>query len=89
MGLFLLMFPWVDAWNWNYFSYIQAASYQEASLAEWWRRVWLSPYFRGAISGLGLLNLYISLHRVFRLRRPLPVAGAPGREISTRSGSIE
>jgi hypothetical protein len=74
MGLFLLMFPWVDAWGWNYFSYIQAANYREASVAEAWRSVWLSPYFRGAVSGLGVLNLYIALARVFRLRRPSSVS---------------
>ena len=33
------------------------------------RDVWDSSYFRGALSGLGLVNIYISLAEVFRLRR--------------------
>jgi len=41
-----------------------------AALAPWVRPVWESPYFRGALSGLGLVNIYISLGEVFRLRRP-------------------
>jgi hypothetical protein len=69
MGLFLLLFPWVDAWSWNYFGYFTAANYREASLAETWRGIWLSPYFRGAVSGLGVVNIYIALQEVFRLRR--------------------
>jgi hypothetical protein len=59
LGVFLLVFPWVDEWN---------ASYH-AFLPMWARSVWASPYFRGAISGLGILNIYISLHEVLRLRR--------------------
>lgn len=60
VGIFLLVFPWMDYWNNNFI----------ASLAPWVRSVWESPYFRGALSGLGLVNIYISLAEVFRLRRP-------------------
>jgi hypothetical protein len=69
MGLFLLIFPWVDSWSLNYFGYFAPSTYDQASWAETWRGVWLSPYFRGAVSGLGLVNMYISLSEVFRLRR--------------------
>jgi hypothetical protein len=60
VGVFLLVFPWMDYWNNN----------SIASIAPWVRAVWESPYFRGALSGLGLVNIYISLAEVFRLRRP-------------------
>lgn len=59
MGVFLLVFPWASDWYSSYFS----------TLPLWARDVWVSPYFRGAISGLGLLNIYISFIEVFRLRR--------------------
>ena len=59
MGVFLLLFPWTSEWGANYFS----------RLPFWARDVWLSPYFRGAISGLGLVDIYISFVEVFRLRR--------------------
>jgi len=62
VGVFLLIFPWMEYWNNNTI----------AGLAPWMREVWASPYFRGALSGLGVINIYISLSEVFRLRRPPP-----------------
>ena len=59
LGVFLLVCPWASEWDLNYFS----------SLPLWASTVWASPYFRGAISGLGVLNIYVSFIEVFRLRR--------------------
>jgi len=59
IGLFLLIFPWSDYWSTNYFS----------SVLPEWRLYWTNAYFRGAVSGLGVANLYIALVEVFRLRR--------------------
>jgi hypothetical protein len=59
MGIFLLLFPWISDWQFNYF----------ATLPFWAQSIWLSPYFRGAISGLGILDIYFSFVEVFRLRR--------------------
>ncbi|MEX2261967.1 MAG: hypothetical protein WD696_08440 [Bryobacteraceae bacterium] len=58
-GLFLLLFPWSEYWDLNYF----------ASVAPEWRDFWGNAYLRGAVSGLGMLNLYVSLSEIFRLRR--------------------
>ena len=60
LGVFLLVFPWLDYWDNN----------SLATLTPWISSVWNNPYFRGALSGLGVLNIYISLLEVFRLRRP-------------------
>jgi hypothetical protein len=59
IGLFLLIFPWTEYWDNNYF----------ATLLPEWRQFWTNTYFRGAISGLGVVNLYISFLEIFRLRR--------------------
>jgi hypothetical protein len=59
IGLFLLIFPWTEYWDNNYF----------AAVAPHLRQYWDNMYVRGAISGLGVINLYISLVEVFRLRR--------------------
>jgi hypothetical protein len=88
MGLFLMIFPWVDAWNVNYFGYFAPASYREASLAELWRGIWLSPYFRGAVSGLGVVNVYISLVQVFQLRRFSHPSGRAGGEPPVVAGEV-
>ena len=59
VGLFLLIFPWTGYWAGNYFS---------AFVPEW-HQYWANMYVRGAISGLGVVNLCISLVEMFRLRR--------------------
>ena len=50
IGLFLVIFPWRDNWTSNYVQ-------QSLPLLD---AVWDSPYFRGAISGLGLVNIYLA-----------------------------
>lgn len=62
VGAFLLLFPWMEYWDHN----------SIAALAPWMRDVWDSAYFRGALSGLGLVNIYIALAEIFRLRRVRP-----------------
>jgi hypothetical protein len=59
MGMYLLIVPWTDSWDTNYFS----------GLLPQIRNPWGSLYVRGAVSGLGLANLYISLVEILRLRR--------------------
>jgi len=59
-GLFLVLFPWMRYWRTN----------SIAGLAPWVQQVWNSSFFRGALSGLGLVNVYISIAELVRLRRP-------------------
>jgi len=59
VGLFLLIFPWTDAWENNFFS----------NLIPVIEPIWDNMYFRGAVSGLGVVNLYISIVEIIRLRR--------------------
>ncbi|HSU61111.1 MAG TPA: hypothetical protein VLI55_17505 [Bryobacteraceae bacterium] len=50
LGLFLLVFPWLKSWE---MSWVPVHLHRFAGF-------WMSPYFRGALSGLGLLNIYIA-----------------------------
>ena len=59
VGLFLLVFPWLQAWDVSWFAGMSPAVHD----------LWLSPFFRGALSGLGLLNIFISFAEIGRLRR--------------------
>ena len=60
LGLFLLIYPWLgNLWNHNWFF----------TLRPEWQRFLLSEQFRGAISGLGILNLFIGFLEIVRLRR--------------------
>ena len=60
VGLFLLLFPWMRYWRTN----------SIVAVAPWLQRLWNNSFFRGALSGLGVLNLYISIAEMVRLRRP-------------------
>lgn len=59
LGVFLLVFPWLDSWENN----------SIAGLSPWLQEVWWNTYFRGGLSGLGILNLMISFGEIFRFRR--------------------
>lgn len=59
LGLLLLVLPWAGVWQHNYF------------LQNWaWLRGWpLSPYVRGAVTGWGLINLWLGTGELIRLPR--------------------
>jgi hypothetical protein len=56
IGLFLVVFPWRETWD---LSWMAVHSRRFSDL-------WMSRYFRGAISGLGLLNIYIAFAELLR-----------------------
>ncbi len=60
IGAFLVVVPWMEeSWALNTFQ-------------EWippLQAIWINPYFRGAITGLGLVNIYIACRELVRLFR--------------------
>jgi hypothetical protein len=62
LGLVLLIYPWTDGWNDNYFAWAIRGSVQTT-----WHAFWDNSYVRGFISGMGLVNLWIALAEVFRM----------------------
>jgi hypothetical protein len=62
LGLFLLIYPWTDGWSDNYFAWVVRGAIQPT-----WHTIWNNSYFRGAISGLGIVNLWIAIAEVFRM----------------------
>lgn len=61
LGVLLLVFPWTEYWELNYFATASPAL----------QNIWMNSYFRGAISGLGLVNIFVSFVEVISLRRLL------------------
>ena|SRR5450432_1655159 len=59
VGVFLVVFPWMDAWGRN----------SIPMLAPDMIELWESNYFRGALSGVGLINIWISFQEMLRLLR--------------------
>ena len=56
VGIFLFAIPWHPSWDLNW------VPLRNSSL----RPLWLNPFFRGAVSGVGLLNLYIGFAELGR-----------------------
>ncbi|HEY7208756.1 MAG TPA: hypothetical protein VH477_00675 [Bryobacteraceae bacterium] len=61
IGLFLLVFPWLSVWGMNW---VPVHSKHLAG-------IWMSPYFRGVVSGLGLLNIFVALAETLKQLRSL------------------
>lgn len=62
LGLFLLVYPWTASWNQNYFSWLLNGPLQLQ-----WHRLWVNPWLRGAVSGMGLVNLWLAIAEVFHM----------------------
>ena len=56
LGVFLVVFPWLKTWD---LSWVALHSPRFSDL-------WMSRYFRGALSGLGLLNIYVAFAELIR-----------------------
>lgn len=54
VGLFLAIFPWTDYWSFNYFQ-VTIPGLQD---------LWEQPAFRGLLTGLGLVNVYLAFVQV-------------------------
>ena len=54
IGAFLVIFPWTDSWNINYFQTLTPSI----------QGLWYQPSFRGALTGLGFVNIYIACLQV-------------------------
>jgi hypothetical protein len=59
VGVFLMVFPWMDSWATNWFPTLSVELLD----------LWESNYFRGALTGLGAINIYISFQEMMRLLR--------------------
>jgi hypothetical protein len=59
LGLCLIVLPWLSNWDMSYIP-VHSPKYSD---------LWMSPYFRGVLSGLGLLNVYVALAESARIVR--------------------
>ncbi len=59
LGLMLVTLPWMDSWDLNWFATLSPALHG----------LWSNTYFRGALSGIGALNLFIAISETRRMFR--------------------
>ncbi len=57
LGVFLFILPWIPLWSQNYF----VANYP------WVSGISLNYFFRGAISGLGVADIWLGVYETWRL----------------------
>jgi len=84
VGIFLLLVPWSAIWERNYF----LQTYPGLGV------VILDPMFRGAVSGLGVANIYLGLNEFMGRRTSSSIAssglfpsGVPSRSRSSDRGA--
>jgi len=61
LGLFLLVFPWLRSWELNWIP-VHSPAFSD---------LWMSRYFRGFVSGIGLLDIYIACGELIRQLKAL------------------
>ena len=67
MGVFLFILPWVGLWGKNYFVH-------HYPLVEGVARNYV---VRGAVSGIGLADIWLAVYELWRLRRELGLIQTP------------
>jgi hypothetical protein len=66
VGVFLFVFPWVSLWGKNYFLDHYALV---AGIAR-------NYFLRGAVSGVGLADVWLAFYELWRFRRELGLVGS-------------
>jgi hypothetical protein len=61
VGVFLFMLPWVPFWSRNFF----------VGRFHWVSAIVTDYFVRGAVSGIGLADVFLAFQEIWRLRRPL------------------
>ena len=61
MGIFLFVLPWVSLWNKNFF----------AQHYPWVSSLARNYFVRGAVSGVGLADIWLAMYEFWRFRREL------------------
>ena len=59
VGVFLIMLPWISIWEENYLLFLYPGM----------RPIVANPFLKGAVLGLGIVNLLIGLHEIVHFRK--------------------
>ena len=70
LGVFLVVLPWMTLWSRNYF----------VGHYPWLSALALNYFVRGAVSGLGLADIWLAIFEMWRLRKKIGlVVSRPSR----------
>jgi hypothetical protein len=88
VGILLLILPWKPQyWEDNFFLYFITGKLD----APWLQTFLTSGYVRGAVTGLGVLNILAGLRDLFRFRESVNALAAVGHSSpeNEKEGSVE
>lgn len=63
MGVLLFVFPWVSLWNKNFL----------VGHYPWISSIARNYFVRGAVSGIGLADIWLAIYELWRFRRELGI----------------
>ena len=66
LGVFLFVFPWIALWSKNFF----------VGHYPWFANLALNYFVRGAVSGLGLADVWLAFFELWRFRRELGIVSS-------------
>lgn len=88
VGILLMVLPWTQYWDDNFFLYFITGKLN----APWFPTFMTSGYVRGAVTGLGGLNILAGLRDIFKFResvQALVAIGEPQKKTPRESASLE
>lgn len=77
VGILLIILPWKPFWEDNFFLYFITSKLN----APWIPTFMTSGYMRGAVTGLGVLNILAGLRDIFRFRESVNALAALGNSL--------
>jgi hypothetical protein len=75
LGIFLFVLPWTSLWSRNYF----VDQYPLVS------NIAMNYFVRGAVTGIGLADIWLAVYELWRLRRHLGLVQSKDQELGIRS----
>ena len=78
LGFLLVFLPWHRSWQDNNFLYFVADALDAPGL----RQVVLSGYFRGAVTGLGVINILIGIREILNFGESVRAIGGEDAAVS-------
>ena len=83
VGILLLILPWTQYWEDNVFLYFIT----EKLNAQWIPTLLTSGYMRGAITGLGVLNILAGMRDIFKFRESVQALTSLGNNAQEGANS--
>ena len=83
VGILLLILPWTQYWEENVFLYFISGRLN----AQWIQTFLTSGYMRGAVTGLGVLNILAGMRDIFKFSDSVKALASLGGPLAVNEGN--